>query len=235
MAKAARKAGRDASDVEIVAVTKHASVEDVRTLLRSGQIRHVGENRVQKALKTREALGTDAEKAQWRFIGHLQTNKARQAAEQFDWIDSIDSVRLAETLDKRLSALGKRMKVLLQVKVTERQAQSGLALEETEAALERIGGLENLEVRGLMAILPFLEPVEEVRPHCRTMRREFERLFPDPCADGEGPFLSMGMSRDFEIAVEEGANLVRIGTSIFSTDFSQTPSLSTNMEGPNDR
>jgi pyridoxal phosphate enzyme (YggS family) len=210
---AARRSGRDASAVDIVAVTKHAQVAAVQDLLRSGAVRHLGVNRIQDGLKLKEALGEDAGKGCWRFIGHLQTNKARLALDMFDWIDSIDSIRLAEELDKRLSQAGRRKKVLVQVKLSSRDTQSGVAPDGVDAFLQELRRFGALEPAGLMAIAPLVEPVSETRPYFRRAREIFERHFPGP--SGEGPYLSMGMSRDFEVAIEEGANLVRIGTALF--------------------
>ncbi|MBI3288902.1 MAG: YggS family pyridoxal phosphate-dependent enzyme [Elusimicrobia bacterium] len=212
---AARKAGRNPAAVDIVAVTKKASPEAVRELLRSGQVRFVGENRVQDAVLRRKTLGEDAGLASWRFIGRLQSNKARQALELFDWIDSLDSLRLAAVLDAQLTGSHRRLKALIQVKLTERETQGGVDPEQLGAFLEGLRPFRNLEACGLMAIAPMLEPVEAVRPYFRRMKALLERHFPAQGRE-ELPRLSIGMSRDFEIAVEEGADLVRIGTALFS-------------------
>ncbi|MFH1726280.1 MAG: YggS family pyridoxal phosphate-dependent enzyme [Elusimicrobiota bacterium] len=216
---AARRAGRAPKTIELVAVTKHAPIAAVRTLIEKGGVRWFGENRVQDGRRRREALGPEAARVGWRFIGHLQTNKVAPALEMYDWIDSVDSLRLAEALDKRLrlDKDEKRQRVLVQVKLTGKETQSGVAPGELEAFLRRLRPLSRLRIRGLMGIAPFLEPIESVRPHFRKLRELFERFFPrGDDGEGEGPYLSLGMSRDFEIAVEEGANLVRIGTSLFA-------------------
>lgn len=215
IAAAARRSGRGPEDVELVAVTKYAAPEDVRELLERGLIRQCGESRVQDAVRRREALGAAAKGAVWRFIGHLQTNKAAAALASFDWLDSLDSRRLAEALQERLARQGRVLPVLVQVKLAPRESQSGVSPEETPGFLESLRAFPNLRVRGLMAIAPNLEPVEAVRPHFRRLRELFERCFPARAGAEERPLLSMGMSRDFEIAVEEGANLVRVGSALF--------------------
>lgn len=214
IAAAAARRGRKPEDVELVAVTKYAALEDVRALLDRGLVRQCGESRVQDALRRRESLGPAAGGVVWRFIGHLQTNKAAAALASFDWLDSLDSARLAEALQHRLAGTGRVLPVLVQVKLTERETQSGVAPEQVPGFLESLKAYPNLRVRGLMAIAPNLEPVEAVRPHFRRLRRLFEDCFPEP-SGGEKPLLSMGMSRDYEIAVEEGADLVRVGSALF--------------------
>ncbi|MFH2203192.1 MAG: YggS family pyridoxal phosphate-dependent enzyme [Elusimicrobiota bacterium] len=214
IAVAAARADRKPEEVELVAVTKYASLEDVRELVRGG-VRQLAESRVQNAIARRQALGDDARDVRWRFIGHLQRNKVKQALEMFSDLDSIDSLRLAQTVQDRAAALGRTVPVLLQVKITDKETQSGVAPDELEELLAKTNAMPNLRAAGLMVIAPHLEPVEETRPHFREMYKIFQRLFPGTYRTGEGPYLSMGMSRDYEIAVEEGANLVRIGSSLF--------------------
>ena len=203
--EAAGRRDRDASQIEIVAVVKHASTEDVRALLRSKEVRYFGESRIQDAKKRRLELGTDAANVQWRFIGHLQSNKARAAAELFDTIDSVDSLKVAEALDAQIEE-GGRKKVLVQVKLSARETQSGVLPQDLAEFLSALGACRKLAPCGMLAILPMVEPVEAVRPYCKEFKTLFDRHFPEGGA---------GMSRDFEIAVEEGANLLRIGTALF--------------------
>jgi len=171
----------------------------------------MGENRIQAARQRPDSTGP----AGRRFIGHLQTNKARQAVGLFEWIDSLDSLRLAEALEKALQPQGSRQKVLIQVKLTSRESQGGVTPSDLEGFLDGLSGFPSLIPGGLMGIAPFIEPLEAVRPHFRTMHELFVKHFGDRKLEDGGPYLSMGMSRDFEIAVEEGANLVRIGTALF--------------------
>ncbi len=209
---AALRAGRDPNGVRLIAVTKYAAPEDVRRLLESGAVDEVGESRVQDALSKKEQLGALAGKVRWRLIGHLQTNKARKAVEAFDRIDSIDAERTAEALERALAGEKRRLPVLAQVKLSERQTQSGVAPENLEALLKALAAYPHLEVRGLMGIAPNVEPLEAVRPYFRSLRRLHQQFFSDR-PDAE---LSMGMSRDLEIAVEEGATHIRVGTALFS-------------------
>jgi pyridoxal phosphate enzyme (YggS family) len=229
---AAERAGRRGDDVKVVAVVKKAAVSDLKALLESGAVPYIGENRIQDAEKRRQELGSLAERAVWRFIGHLQANKARRALDLFDRIDTLDSLRLAQALDRHLAELGKTARVLIQVKLTEKETQSGIPLETVGEFLGQLRALPRLEPSGLMAIAPMLDP-EKVRPYFRAAREVFEKHFSD---NEKQPELSMGMSQDFEVAVEEGANLVRIGTSLFGSGMSRdTADNSTTMEGSNDR
>ncbi len=212
IAAAAKRAGRDPNSVTLIAVTKYAKLEQVLELLDSGEVREVAENRVQDAQARKDALGGKSREAAWRLIGHLQSNKAKKALETFDAIDSLDSLNLAEALDKSLAGTGRKLPVLLQVKLSERETQSGLPPEAVGEFLKSLEAFTNLQARGLMAIAPNLEPVEAVRPHFKRMKELFDRNF----SGVAGAQLSLGMSRDFEIAVEEGATHVRVGTSIFS-------------------
>ena len=197
--------------VSLVAVTKYAPLESIKELLDSGLVVEIGESKVQEAEAKKRALGPIASKALWRLVGHLQTNKAHNALEIFDAIDSLDSVKLAEKLEKSLAALDRSIPVLVQVNLTAKATQHGVSPEELEKLLAGLKAYPHLDVRGLMAIAPDLDPVEAVRPFFSRMRSLLERFFPDrPDAQ-----LSMGMSRDFEIAVEEGATMVRIGSQIF--------------------
>jgi pyridoxal phosphate enzyme (YggS family) len=206
---AARRAGRDPDAVEPMAVVKYAALEDVRSLLEGGGIAWYAENRVQDALKRREALGEAAGKARWRFIGHLQTNKVKQVVGRFDAIDSIDSLKLAEAVQKRLDA---PLEVLVQVKLTERQTQSGIAIGEARAFVSALDAYPKLKPRGFMAIAPIADDPQALRPHFRAMREKLEESFPNL----DKPVLSMGMTNDFEVAVEEGATMVRIGSALFA-------------------
>jgi hypothetical protein len=209
MRAAAQRANRDPGAVRLVAVTKYAPLEAVSELLKSGLVAEVGENRVQDAERKKLLLGELAGKVRWRLIGHLQTNKTKKAAAVFDAVDSIDSEKIAAALDAALAGSERPLPVMVQVKLTERETQSGVAPNHLGAMLEALKKYERLKVEGLMGIAPDLEPLEAVRPSFRLLRELRDRHLP-------GGLLSMGMSRDFEIAIEEGADLVRIGSQIFS-------------------
>lgn len=195
-------------EVALVAVTKYATVEQTRELIASG-VADIGESRVQDAQRKKQALGEAASKVRWRMIGHLQRNKARQALETFDALDSLDSLELAARLDGELKARGKKLPVLVQVNVAGKAGQSGIEPERVSEFLGALRPYASLEVSGLMGIAPEADPVEATRPFFKRLKTIFDGNF------GPGAVLSMGMSRDFEIAVEEGATMVRVGTLLF--------------------
>lgn len=194
-----------------MAVVKYASLSDVRALRSSGLCRWFAENRVQDAQRRRAEL-EEPSRSGWRFIGHLQGNKAKAALELFDAVDGLDSADLAEALNKRLDGTGRRLDVMVQVKLTGRETQSGVGLGEAEALVARVRALPNLRAAGLMGIAP---QDGDPRPAFRDLKTIFDALFPGPATRETGPWLSMGMSGDFEAAVEEGATLVRIGSALF--------------------
>ena len=212
---ASRRAGRDPGEVALMGVTKTLLAERIWEAYHAG-LRLFGENRVQEFAGKAEAL-RDLAGAEWHMIGHLQTNKAAAAAELFSAVDSVDSLRLAQRLNAAAAQLGKKLAVLIEVNVGGEAAKSGVApaSEEIEAILRSAPELEHLEIRGLMTIPPFTEDPEGARPCFRMLRRLrgeiAERRLPGVAMDA----LSMGMSHDFEVAIEEGSNCVRVGTAIF--------------------
>jgi len=205
---AAARSGRPASAVTLVAVTKTVPVEAIRDSLAAG-VRILGENRVQEA---REKIAALPAVAQWHLVGHLQTNKARVAVGLFDRIHSLDSIRLANELELSGAQMGRRVRCLVQVNVGGEAQKNGVAEDEVRPLLEALSPLSHIAVEGLMTIPPFLPDPEAVRPFFRRLRLLRDAL----AADGFSlPDLSMGMTNDFEVAIEEGATLVRIGTAIF--------------------
>ena len=207
--KAARRAGREPRSVRLVAVTKTRSSEEIREAIRAG-VSDVGENRVQEALVKKPSI---AASVRWHLIGHLQKNKARKAVEVFDWSHSVDSVEIAERIDRFAGEMGKRQPVLVQVDLAGEATKFGLPEDELSSALEALRALPHLAVEGLMVLPPFLEDPEEVRPYFRRLRELSESARERGLLTGGE--LSMGMSHDFEVAIEEGATLVRIGTALF--------------------
>jgi pyridoxal phosphate enzyme (YggS family) len=173
----------------------------------------LGENYVQEAQAKMAALGQVP--VSWHLIGHLQTNKARQAVELFDLIHSVDSLKLARELDKQAARFGKRQAVLIQVNTGGEASKSGVAVEEALALVAAAVRLEHLEVRGLMTIPPFFDAPERARPFFRQLRELRDRYRAAPGASPAVGELSMGMTGDFEAAIAEGATLVRVGTAIF--------------------
>jgi hypothetical protein len=197
--------------VELVVVTKYATPQQTREVIMSGLVTEIAESRVLAAEAKRSELGELAGRVRWRLVGHLQTNKARKATQVFDAVDSVDSLHVAQALENAVAPAGKSLPILVQVKLTERETQGGVAPEALESLLQGLQACPHLTVGGLMAIAPQASTPEEVRPHFRRMRGWFDRFF----TDKPGTQLSMGMSGDFEVAVEEGATMVRLGSVVF--------------------
>ena len=210
--RAAERAGRRPEEILLVAVSKMVPADRIREGITAG-LSVLGENRVQEAKEKIQALGRGG--ASWHLVGHLQTNKVKDALGLFDLIQSVDRLSLAEELDRRARAAGKRVDVLAQINVAAETSKSGFAPDELRSALEALARLEGLRVRGLMAIPPEPQEPEDSRPYFKTMRTLLEtaRGWRIPGLDLDA--LSMGMSADFEIAIEEGATIVRVGTAIF--------------------
>jgi pyridoxal phosphate enzyme (YggS family) len=208
IAAAARKAGRDPGDIELIAVSKTQPVEAIQQAMRAG-ITHFGENKVQEARGKIESLGRGV----WHLIGHLQSNKAREAVRLFDAIDSVDRAELAGEINHRAEALGKIQNVLLQVNIAGESTKFGCAPESAGRLAEEINGRPRLCLRGLMTIAPYSPEPEKSRPHFAALRDLRDKIETDTGL--RLPVLSMGMSGDFEVAIEEGSTCVRIGTALF--------------------
>ena len=214
IAAAARRAGRQPENIALMAVSKTFPAERIREAYDAG-LRMFGENRVQEFAGKANAL-RDLDSAEWHLIGHLQTNKATKAVELFAAVDSVDSLRLAQKLNASAQQLGKKLKVLIEINVGGEAAKSGVAPEslELEELLSAAPELEHLEFRGLMTIPPFNDDPREARPYfrkLRDLRDQIARRLPE----FNMRELSMGMSHDFEVAIEEGSTCVRVGTAIF--------------------
>jgi hypothetical protein len=211
---AAQRAGRTPADITLIAVSKTHPVPALREALRTG-LRHFGENRVQEAEQKIPEIGREV--ATWHLIGHLQANKARKAVQLFDTIHSLDSVQLADRLDRICSEEGRHsLPVLIQVDLAGEATKSGVSESELDRLIEAVGKSSHLALKGLMVLPPFFENPEDTRPFFRRLRElgnnlERRRLLHDRCE------LSMGMSHDFEVAIEEGATMVRVGTAIFGS------------------
>jgi pyridoxal phosphate enzyme (YggS family) len=204
--------GREPATIKLVAVSKKFPVSDIQGAIRTGQFLF-GENYIQEAAQKKTEIG---DMASFHFIGHLQSNKAKLAAQIFEMIETIDRYKLAAALDKELKYLGKTLDVLVQVNIGEEPQKSGVLPQNTEELLKRLLLLSNLKVRGLMAIPPYSDNPEQTRPYFKALRLLAEEMnrknyFPDStCVE-----LSMGMSSDYTIAIEEGATFIRIGTALF--------------------
>ncbi|PYV12299.1 MAG: YggS family pyridoxal phosphate-dependent enzyme [Acidobacteria bacterium] len=212
IANACRRAGRRPEEVKLVAVSKTVPPDLIRRAFEAG-LRDFGENRVQEANAKRPALSDLT--VTWHMVGHLQSNKAKLARELFHVVHSVDSLRLAQKLDQAAVCSDDKLPVLLQVNLGDELTKSGAREEEIGQLAEQVGRLRTLELRGLMVLPPFFEDPEQARPSFRRLRelaKSLEALnLPNVSIQG----LSMGMSHDFEIAIEEGATIVRIGTAIF--------------------
>lgn len=215
---AARRAHRDPAEITLVGVSKRMPVECVREALDAGLV-HVGENYVQEAAAKIDALADGERRVRWHLIGSLQRNKARDAVRLFDVIETIDRASLARELAKRAEAAGRVLPVLVQVNLSREPQKGGVAEEELPSLLEVCSGLDSLDLQGLMTV-PALGTPEEARATFAALRELRERV---ESGVGTLPHLSMGMSRDFEAAVEEGATLVRVGTALFGPRPTEPP------------
>lgn len=203
IARACERSHRLPGEITLVVVTKEVGISAIRAAFECG-IRDFGENRVQEAENKIAQLSDLKPEVTWHMVGHLQSNKAKTAIELFDIIHSVDSIKLAEILSRRLE---KTLTVLLQVNVSGEATKGGFAINEVGAAVEEIRQLPNLKVLGLMTIAPLVADIEETRPVFRKLRELRDSLGLE--------HLSMGMTDDFEVAVEEGATMLRIGRAIF--------------------
>jgi PLP dependent protein len=208
----AQKTGRNIEEIEIVAVTKGVPSEAIKEAVSAG-IRVIGENRVQEAKNKKLHLPSGLK---WHMIGHLQTNKVKTALGLFDLIHSVDSLKLAAAIDLEAQKLGRTVPVLLEINASGEASKFGFCPENIFSALPELSVLKNLAIAGLMTMAPFSDDEEDSRPHFRRLREIFEGIREKESGCFEMKWLSMGMSQDFGVAVEEGANLLRIGRAIFS-------------------
>jgi pyridoxal phosphate enzyme (YggS family) len=212
MAAAAHRAGRNAQHVKLVAVTKTHSVGMIEAAIAAG-VTDIGENKVQEALEKKAELDAKGTSVTWHLIGHLQSNKAKLAVQHFELIHSVDSLALAQEIDRQATKLGKQQRILLQLNVSGEESKFGI---DPTAAGEFADGVlqscANLRVEGLMTMAPFSDNPEDARPHFRALKQLSYELRAKHCLGAE---LSMGMTGDFEVALQEGATLVRIGSAIF--------------------
>ena len=211
LADALSRAGRSAGSCRLLAVTKNRTVDQIEALGRAGQ-REFGENRVQEAAAKIPRVQADAH---WHLVGHLQRNKARKALSLFDVVHSVDSTRLLDALGKSCDAMSKRVEILLEVNVSGEGSKYGFRPDQVEEACRRARELSGVELTGLMTMAPFVDDPETIRPVFRSLRELRDRLndsgaYLEPLAE-----LSMGMTQDFEVAAEEGATWVRVGTALF--------------------
>jgi len=208
---AAEKVGRNPEEIKLVAVTKTVEVAKIKEALAAG-VTAIGENRVQEAREKYEYLPHDIE---WHLIGSLQTNKVKQGVQMFDLIHSVDRIPLVDEINKQCLKLDKVMHVLIQVNISGEETKHGADLEEAENLLRYAASLPGIKVKGLMTIAPFFDDPEETRPVFRGLKRMQEELIAKSIPGVELEYLSMGMTNDFMVAIEEGANIIRVGSGIF--------------------
>lgn len=211
IAEACDRAGRNPADVTVVAVSKGVEWSRIEELVHAGQLPHLGENRVQEAAQKVPLADGNAE---WHLIGHLQTNKVKAALDLFQLIHSVDRTRLATEISRRAEASGQTARVLLQINVSGEASKGGVPIAEAEDFAAAVLALPGLKVEGLMTMAPFAPDPEAARPvfgELRLLHERLQRRFPE----NDWRHLSMGMSQDYRVAVEEGATLVRIGSEIF--------------------
>jgi len=197
--------------VQLLCATKGRSVEEIMEAIEAG-ITLIGENYVQEAEKKYSIIG---KRVKWHFIGHLQTNKVKKALKIFDMIETVDSVKLAYEIDKHAKKKGVVYPVLIEINSGKEKQKSGVFPEDAENLIKEISKFENIKIEGLMTMGPFFEEPEKIRPYFRLTKELFDNFKKLSLPNVEMKYLSMGMSDTWEIAIEEGANIIRIGTLIF--------------------
>jgi pyridoxal phosphate enzyme (YggS family) len=211
ISQAAARTGRDAASVRLLAAAKAQDVERIRAAVAAG-VSLIGENYVQEAAAMKASIPGPIE---WHMIGHLQRNKAKTAVALFDLIESLDSIALARELDKEGRKAGKRVRTFVEVNLGGEKSKTGIAEHEICSLLEEASRLANLTIEGLMVVPPYCENPEDGRPYFRALRELLCRLQERRLPNLELKELSMGMSQDYQVAIEEGATIVRIGTALF--------------------
>ena len=197
--------------VEVVAAAKARTPEEVLEVVQSG-VRIVGENYVQEAEKAYEMVGGEVK---WHFIGHLQKNKVKKAVKIFDMIETVDSVEVAKEIDKRCEQIGKVLPILVEINSGDEEQKSGVSPRDAEQLIKEVSGLKNIKVMGLMTMGPRFGNPEDSRPYFIKTREIFDKIKKLNLPNVEMRYLSMGMTNSYKIAIEEGANIVRIGTKLF--------------------
>jgi pyridoxal phosphate enzyme (YggS family) len=219
MAEAAVRSGRNPEDVLLIAVTKLHEPDEIEEAIAAG-VTDIAENKVQEIQKKFDQIHSPVN---WHLIGHLQTNKVKYIIDKVVMIHSVDSVHLAQEIDKRAAAAGRTMDVLLQVNAAHEESKFGLDPKDVPQVFREIlDSCPNVKIRGLMHIAPWSEDPEEIRPYFKEVKDLFDTLAAVEHPNADFKYLSMGMSHDFETAIEEGANIIRVGTSIFGErDYSK--------------
>lgn len=209
--KAAEKSGRTEKDITLLGVTKTIDIDRINMLIDLG-ISQLGENRVQELMSKYEAIGKNAE---WHLIGTLQTNKVKYIIDKVKLIHSVDSIKLLEEIDKRAMQHNIKMGVLIEINVGNEETKGGILFEEVDDFIEKASRFDNIIIKGFMTVAPFVENSEENRKYFNKMNKLFIDNSKKMHHNISMEYLSMGMTNDYEVAIEEGANIVRIGTGIF--------------------
>lgn len=210
IARAAEKSGRKYEDITLLAATKTVDTEVINHAISSG-ISYIGENRVQEFLSKHESFLP----VNQHFIGHLQTNKVKDIIDKVSLIHSVDSFRLAEEISRQAVKRGITVNILLEINIGDEESKSGFSYNDAVAAVEKIAKLDGIKIKGLMAIPPICENSEQNRPYFAKMKKLFIDIGNKKIDNSNMDILSMGMSDDYEVAIEEGANMVRLGTALF--------------------
>lgn len=213
IAHAAQKAGRAPEEILLVAVTKTVDADTINQAVELG-IKHLGENRVQE-IQSKYPLVKSGSEIKWHLIGHLQTNKVKYIIDKVHMIHSVDSYKLAVEINNRAKKIDRIMDILVQVNISGEESKYGIRKDECYELMNNISKLSNLKVKGLMTIAPLVQDPEEARPYFRDLKKLSIDIMEKSYDNISMDYLSMGMTGDFEVAIEEGANIVRIGTAIF--------------------
>ena len=211
MDQAANRAGRDAGEIKLVAVSKTVEGARIREAIEAG-VTILGENYVQEAREKVEEIGHGI---QWHMIGHLQSNKAKYAVTLFDYIHSIDGISLAREIDRRAEQKGRRVRALVEVNLSGESSKFGIGSEAVMDLIHHVGTLKHISIEGLMTMPPYFDEPEKARPYFIRLREFRDRIQKEGIEGVRMDELSMGMSGDFEAAIEEGATMIRVGTAIF--------------------
>ena len=211
MDAAAKRAGRDPKEVQLIVVSKTIDVDRIKEAVACGEV-HLGENKVQEIMDKYEPMGPGIH---WHLIGHLQTNKVKYIIDKVDMIHSVDRFHLAQEISKRAVQKGVTMDILLEINMAQEESKFGLAADETEDLVRQIAVLPGIRIRGLMTVAPFVEDPQENRPVFRKMKELLVDINAKKIDNVSMDVLSMGMTNDYEVAIEEGATMIRVGTAVF--------------------
>ena len=208
----AMSSGRNPENIRLIAVSKRKSVEAVMEAIKAGA-KHFGENYIQEAIDKIDAIGKDT--ACWHFIGHLQSNKAKFAVKYFDYIHTVDTIKLAKEIDKQAGKISKIQDILVQINIGEENTKSGIKIDDTLKLITQIHTYKNIAVKGLMCMPPYFLDPDQARIYFQQLVRIKDEILDKKYETVSMKHLSMGMSNDFKVAIEEGSTMIRVGTSIF--------------------